>query len=118
MTSKVTILTAYPYTTPEVSRALYPEHCQIVVEFTESGYRVTKDNRPTGYNICGYLHIEDGVSADEITDAVRDQIIKYYFSHPQNLPGIGATPQTQYMSGLSLEERERIGNSGKRAFYA
>ena len=116
--SKTTILTAYPYMIPEVGRALYPDGCQIVIEFTETGYRVIKDNRPTGYNISGYLHIEDGVSAEEITDPVRDQIIKYYYNHPQNLPGIGVTPQRQYLKGIGHKEREAIGNNMEQGFYA
>ena len=117
MKSKVTVLTAYPYMSPEARQALYPEVCQIAVEFTESGWRVIKDNRPLDYKLNGYLHIEDGVSSEEITDEVRDQIISYYYTHPRNLPGIGATPQAQYMSGVSIDERERIGNNSKRAFY-
>jgi hypothetical protein len=101
---------------------------RIVVEFDESGWNIIEDTRSEG-SIGGYLHIgqnEDGdISADAVTDQVRDSIIRYSyyinsiaFNNPKNLPGIGASPQTQYMSGLSIAEREEIGNKGQRAFYA
>lgn len=113
MKSNSTKLASYPYM---VDR--HKPQAEIIVEFSESGYRVLSDTRETGYNINGYLHCYDDLSAVEITDAVRDQIIKYYYNHPDNLPGIGATPQRQYMSGLSIEQRETIGNNGEQTFYA
>jgi len=117
MKEKFTKLIAYPH---PPTRSFFREHgedCQIVVEFSETGFRVIKDNRPAGYRLSGYLHTYDG-SASDITDAVRDQIIIYFFNHPDNLPGIGATPQRQYWTGLSRSEIENIGNDGRSAFYA
>lgn len=116
MPENTTVLISHPYVPREVAMTM-SEVCQITIEFTEDGWRVLKDNRPTGYNVCGYLHVIEGVSAEAVTDAVRDQIIRYYYNHPKNLPGIGATPQTQYMNGLTIEDRERIGNDGALSFY-
>jgi hypothetical protein len=45
-------------------------------------------------------------------------MIKYLFNHDRNLPGIGAPPQWRYFKGLKTEDMERIGNDGKKAFYA
>ena len=97
------------------------------MEFDESGWRVVKDTRSEG-SVGGYLHIgqiEDGdISADEVTEKVRNNMIKYYYHHgsivfdnPKKLPALGATPQRRYMSDLSIEEREEIGNKGNIAFY-
>lgn len=90
----------------------------IIIEFTEDNWTVVEDTRSPDDNLRGYLHWYEDISAEEITDKVRDQIIKYYYNHPDNLPGVGATPQKRYMKGLSIEERERIGNSGNPAWYA
>lgn len=101
---------------------------RIVMEFDESGWCVVEDTRSDD-SIGGYLHIgqvEDGdVSADEVTEKVRNNMVKYFFYHggivfnnPKRLPALGATPQRQYMSELSMEEREKIGNKGNSAFYA
>ena len=89
----------------------------IIIEFTEDGWQVIEDTRKPDDKLTGYLHWYEDISANEITDAVRDQIIKYYYNHPRNLPGVGATPQKRYMQGLSIEERERIGNGGDAAYY-
>lgn len=100
---------------------------RIVMEFDASGWRIVEDTRSTD-SIGGYLHIgrmEDGdVSADEITEAVRNNMIKYYYYHgrivfnnPQRLPALGATPLSKYMDDLSYEEMQQIGNGGKRAIY-
>jgi hypothetical protein len=55
---------------------------RIVVEFDESGWRVVEDTRSDDC-IGGYLHIGDreqgDISADEITEKVRDNIIKYMY---------------------------------------
>ena len=101
---------------------------RIVMEFDESGWRIIEDTRCKD-SVGGYLHIgsaEDGdISADEVTEKVRNNIVKYFYYHgsivfqnPQRLPALGATPQKQYLSELSIEEREEIGNKGNRAFYA
>lgn len=106
MQSKSTRLTAYSLRNEAV-----------IVEFTETGYVVVLDERkdPNGYS--GYLHYYEGSSAESVTEAVRDQMIKYFFTHPENLPGIGATPQQKYWDGLSITDIERIGNDGKQGLY-
>lgn len=47
-------------------------------------YKVVEDTRSEG-SVGGYLHIgrlEDGdVSADEVTDKVRDVMVKYFYYH-------------------------------------
>ncbi len=83
------------------------------IEFTEQGYNVISDARRIK---IGYLHICEE-SADQVTDACRDQIVNYLFNHPQDLPGVGKTPQKQYFAGLSTADTERIGNKGKKAYY-
>jgi len=103
---------------------------RIVMEFDESGWRVVEDTRSEG-SVGGYLHIgqiEDGdISAKEVTEKVRNVMVKYFFYHgslaiddPQRkkIRPLGATPQKQYMSELSTDEREAIGNDGDREFYA
>ena len=84
-----------------------------VVEFSEHGYRVVSDDRK---NQVSYLHLCDA-SADKITDACRNKIIKYMFDHPDNLPGIGKTAQHKYFGGLTATDIERIGNGGRKAYY-
>lgn len=84
------------------------------VEFSESGWTVLEDTRDIN---LGYLHCYDD-SAEEITDDCRNQIIRYIFAHQKGLPGVGATPQHRYFRGLNTADIERIGNDGKRAFYA
>jgi len=89
-------------------------HC--LVSFSETGFEVIEDTRD--YK-DGYLHIFEN-SATAITDACRNQIIKYFYNHRSfdvNSPGIGATPQHQYFSNLSIEEMENIGNNNKKCFY-
>lgn len=117
MSETSTILVSHPYPPTNSFEFENGEPCQIAVEFSEEGWRVLKDNRPTGYKPTGYLHVND-MSAESITDEVRDEIVKYYYQHPKNLPGIGATPQRQYMRGLSIDDRERIGNDGRSSLYA
>ncbi len=87
---------------------------QAVVEFTEQGWELIEDTREVK---VGYLHIEDGVSAPAITDAVRNNMIAYFFSHPEGTPGIGATPQKQYWTGLNTRDLEQIGNQSKQGYY-
>ena len=84
-----------------------------VIEFSERGYTVLSDTRRLK---VGYLHICDE-SAGEISERCRDQIIRYMFSHPDGLPGIGRTTQKQYFAGLSTADVERIGNEGRKAYY-
>lgn len=84
-----------------------------VIEFTESGFFVIEDSRESK---TGYLHFDEN-SAGEITDAVRDQIIRYTVTHPQDLPGVGVTAQQKYFSGLTIKDIEQIGNDGKRVFW-
>jgi hypothetical protein len=83
------------------------------VEFTESGWAVIEDSREVK---VGYLHITED-SAEAITDACRDTMIRYFYQHDENTPGIGATPQKKYWGDLTREDLERIGNSGKRGYY-
>lgn len=90
---------------------------EVLIEFGEQGYRVIRDTRPDGKGFAGYLHCDPEISAESITPAVRDTMISYYFNHPANLPGLGATPQRQYMQGLTMADREQIGNQGKRGYY-
>ncbi len=85
-----------------------------LVEITETGWRVLIDDRNTK---DGWLHICD-LSAPAITEACRDQLLKYMYIPCTSVPGVGASPQRQYLAGMSLAERERIGNDGKRAYYA
>lgn len=87
---------------------------ECVVRITESGYDVISDTRTVS---DGYLHLDDN-SPEQITDALRDSMLRYFFNHPLNsTPGIGATPQ-KYFRGLSILEREQIGNNGQRGTYA
>lgn len=119
-----TRLFAYPRCYHDMSH----EAGRLVMEFDESGWKVVEDTR-CDKALGGYLHIgieEDGdISAKEITEKVRNNMVKYFYYHdsivfnnPQKLPALGATPQQQYMSELSLDEREEIGNRGNKAFYA
>lgn len=104
MKATSTVLTAYGY-----------KYGKCVIEFTEKGYNVIEDNRDIK---VGYLHVyENEGSANEITDLVRDQIIKYFYNHDIDLPGIGSTPQKLYMQGLTLSDREKIAGVSK-AYYA
>lgn len=86
---------------------------EYVVEFSETGYKVISDTRQWS---GGYLHICEE-SAAAITEACRDQIVKYMFKHESGLPGLGATPQHRYFKGLTTEDVEKIGNDGKKAYY-
>lgn len=93
---------------------------RIIIEFDENGWQVIEDTRSEGH-IGGYLHLgvaEDEVSSEEITNAVRDNIIKYMYKHPMDLPGLGATPQRQYFDKLTLNDLEAIGNDGEPCYYA
>lgn len=83
------------------------------IKFTETGWEVLEDTRKVKE---GYLHIDED-SPEEISEKVCETLIKYFYQHISELPGIGATPQTKYLYMYSREERERIGNNGKRAFY-
>lgn len=100
--SKEVVLTAYSY---------FGGRCE--VKFTESGYEVLCDTRK-----CkdGYLHVSDG-APEAVTPAVAEQLIKYFYNHKAELPGLGATPQSKYLAGYTLAQREAIGNGGKRAYY-
>jgi hypothetical protein len=102
---KETVLTA---------RSYFGGSCR--VKFTEDGYEILSDDREVQE---GYLHVYPE-SAEAITEACRDQIIKYFYSHDVwgGEPGLGASPQTQYFGGLSLSDREAIGNKGERGLYA
>ncbi len=90
------------------------------VEFTETGYTVISDDRKVK---VGYLHVCDD-SPETITEACRDQIIRYFFrpirfdKSADSLPTLGATTQRRYFAGLSIQDIERIGNNGERGFYA
>ena len=97
---------------------------ECVIEFTETGYNVIHDTR-TVHRVDfldkeykeGYLHICEE-SADEITEACRNQIIIYFYNHDNNLlPGIGATVTECYFEGITIKEAEKIGNNGKKAYY-
>lgn len=87
---------------------------EVVIEFTERGYTILSGDphkiRPTYFHTCDE-------SAPEITDACRDQIVKYLFKHSMDLPGIGRPVQWQYFAGLTSADVERIGNDGKKGFY-
>ena len=84
-----------------------------IVMFTESGYEVVSDARKVK---VGYLHINDD-SSESITDECRNQIAKYMFNHPDNMPGLGRTAMEKYFVGLTKADVEAIGNDGKKAFY-
>jgi hypothetical protein len=84
------------------------------VEIHEKGWGLLSDTREVK---DGYLHIFDG-SAEEITDACRDMMIRYFFRHGSDMPGLGATPQQRYFSALSIEDIQIIGNEGCKAYYA
>lgn len=83
------------------------------VKFNESGWELINDTRN-----CkdGYLHITND-APEEITEKLCEILIKYLYQHEAGMPGLGATPQSKYLSGYSIEEMEKIGNNGKRAFY-
>lgn len=85
-----------------------------VIQFTETGCEIISDTRRVK---DGYLHICEK-SADAITDACRDSIIKYLYSHDvATLPGIGETPQAAYFKGLSRSDTERIGGVDGTVYY-
>jgi len=96
---------------------------RFVMEFGEGYWKIIENTYEPGA-IGGYLHVGPG-SAEEITDEVRDTIIKYdywydehIFDDAQNYRPIGATPQLKYMGNLSLRDKERIGNNGEKGIYA
>lgn len=80
------------------------------IEFSETGYKVVEDT--TQGQITRFLGISEE-SAGEITEACRDQIIKYMFQRKKGLPALGATPQQRYFKGLNPEDLERIGKEDK-----
>ncbi len=86
---------------------------ECIIEFNETGFEIIKDDRQ-----CkdGYLHIINE-SANEITEACRNQIVQYFYNHSREAPGIGATATDRYFKGLTRDEAEKIGNEGKKAFY-
>lgn len=84
------------------------------VKFDENGWELINDTR-NGKD--GYLHVADN-APEEITEKLCKNLIKYIYQHEAGIfPGLGATPQSKYLSGYSVEEKEKIGNNGKRAFY-
>jgi hypothetical protein len=109
-----TILTAYEDKGERVS-----------IKFDGTGWEIIGDTRKDKGKSSGYLHCyfdsvpAAPVSARAVTEAVRDQMIQYYYNHDiRSLPGIGATPQARYFRGLTIEEKEAIGNNGKKSYYA
>lgn len=86
----------------------------MTVRFDESGWQIVADTRKVS---DGYLHIDDTSPAD-ITRALRDTLIRYLYSHGPDMPGLGRTVQVRYFAGLSLAEREAIGNNGRHGVYA
>lgn len=99
-----TILTAYSH---------FGGCCR--VEFTEDGCTVLSDDRKVK---VGYLHVYED-SAEAITDACRDQMIRYFFGGDLRVvPSIGASAQHRYFAGLSVKDIERIGNGGGKGSYA
>jgi hypothetical protein len=96
----------------------------VSIKFDETGWEIVEDTRKDKGKSSGYLHcyfnsaLVVPVSARAVTEAVRDQMIKYYYNHDiWSLPGIGATPQRRYFRDLTTEEREAIGNNGKKCYY-
>ena len=98
---------------------------EYVIEFTENGYNILKDTIPThrierlnkDKKAVSYLHICEE-SAEEITETCRNQILKYLYTHDNDMtPGLGATVIERYFKGLSRAEAEKIGNEGKKAYY-
>ena len=45
-------------------------------------------------------------------------MLKYFYNHDRDLPSIGGTPQDRYFKGLTVEQREYIGNGGNKGYYA
>lgn len=87
------------------------------IKFSEEGYTVLEFSPKSVLGgVNDYLHVGEG-APEEITEACRNQIIKYFFNHPDSFPGVGASIQTAYFLGLTTEEMERIGNNGERAYY-
>jgi len=98
---------------------------ECVIEFTENGYNILKDTIPThriewlnkDKKAVSYLHICEE-SAEEITEACRNQIVKYLYTHNNDMtPGLGATITEKYFKGLTRDEAESIGNDGKKMYY-
>ncbi len=98
---------------------------ECVIKFTETGYNILKDTIPThriewlnkDKKAVSYLHICEE-SAEEITDACRNQIVKYLYTRNTDMtPGLGATVTDRYFKDLTREEAEDIGNAGKKAYY-
>lgn len=87
---------------------------QCTIEFSETGYTVLEDTRKAN---DGYLHLISD-SPESITIACRSQLIKYFFNHPKELPGLGGTPQRRYFQNIKdINEFESIGNNGKKGVY-
>lgn len=103
MKSKTTILRAYCTTGGS---------CTIL--FDEIGWKVLNDTRQSN---LGYLHMCEE-SAPEITEKCRNSIIRYFYGHAPELPGLGASPQQAYWKNLSIKNIEDIGNNGKMSYYA
>jgi len=76
-----------------------------VIKFDENGYTIVKNT--TVPPCVSYLHITEDSSAS-VTNAVQNQLIKYFYQHPSSLPALGATPQDRYLKGVSIKERERV----------
>jgi hypothetical protein len=98
---------------------------ECIIEFSESGYNILNDTIPThrmewlnkDKKSVSYLHICEE-SAEQITEACRNQIIKYFYNHNNDMtPGLGATVTGRYFKGLTHGEAETIGNRGKKAYY-
>lgn len=84
-----------------------------LIKFTESGWEVLEDSREVK---DGYLHVDDE-SPEEISEKVCETLIKYFYQHDMELPGIGSTPQEKYLRNYTREEREKIGNNMGKVFY-
>lgn len=94
------------------------------IRFTEKGWRVISSTLEAEEMRESFLHLTEE-SAAEITEACRDQIIRYRFCQwnkekkgsPKVFPGLGESVEKKYLKGLSHDEQERIGNGGKKSGF-
>jgi hypothetical protein len=101
-------------------RAYNYEGQSATVKFDEEGFKILEDNRECK---TGYLHIYDDLpTPDKISDKLLNVLLQYRYKKVdflgENPPPLGATVLNKYFKHLSLEEMEKIGNDGKKAFYA